>query len=165
MKLSFQSSGISPLVKTASTSCLVSSTPSSPTFRISALHLAKLDIEEHSIAPIDLVFVSEHKLTSLIAYMILTNDVMACAGHQFGDTVNALSFGHTATNSSFITSNFASQMACFAKHLAPLPTVIFASFAQIFLSLRASSILNGACSYFTASPTCSYRHKVSGLYS
>ena len=37
-----------------------------------------------------LAFVSKRKLTSIIAYSVLTNDVLVCAAHSFGNMENAI---------------------------------------------------------------------------
>ena len=134
-KLFLQSYGITLQLKTASASCLVSSTPSSPAaFSISAtmpdgpaalLHFiflsalwiwlmgilgggqqlgdlkeliawpmaTQINIEQPSIVLnpcIHLVFVSERKLTSIIAYTVLTSDVLVSEVHLFGYTENTI---------------------------------------------------------------------------
>ena len=53
----------------------------------------KFDIEQFSIVLhpcLHLVFVTECKLTRIIAYIVLTNNVLVCAVHLFGDTENTI---------------------------------------------------------------------------
>ena len=53
----------------------------------------KLDIKQPSIMLnpcFHLVFIDERKLTSIIAYTILTNNVLVCAVYLFGDTENTI---------------------------------------------------------------------------
>ena len=53
----------------------------------------KFNIEEPSIALnscLHFVFVSERTLTSIIAYSVLTNNVLLCTIHLFGDTGNII---------------------------------------------------------------------------
>ena len=64
-----------------------------------------------------LAFVSEHKLSSIVVYTVLTNDILVRVFQLFGDKEQT---GDTVVNSIISASDFASQKACFATRLASL---------------------------------------------
>ena len=85
--------------------------------------LLKFNIEQPSIVLnpcLHVVFFSERKLTSIIAYTVLTNNVLICGVPLFCNTETVSSFGETVMNSSFSASDFASQTVCFARRLASM---------------------------------------------
>ena len=62
-----------------------------------------------------LVFVGEHKLTSIIAYTVLTNNVLVSVVQLFGNTENTITIWGYCGEFLFLASDFASQTACFAN--------------------------------------------------
>ena len=76
--------------------------------------LFKFDIEQPSIVLqpcLHLVFVSELKLTSIFAYTVLTNNVLVCTVHLFGDMENTITIWDIVMKFSFSASDFANKRA------------------------------------------------------
>ena len=92
------------------------------------------------------------KLTSINAYTILTNDILVCTVHLFGDTETSSPFGDTAVNSFFSTSNLPTRWPVLSRawrhcrqSLPPwphLPSCILQGFVdiQIYMLLFRSIV-------------------------
>ena len=112
-----------------------------------------------------LVLASDHKHTSIIAYTFLTNDVLVCVAHLFGDAENIITIQRNCGEFLFLCPRLCQpgSMLCHALGVNVGSFCLLAP-AVLLPFFRALYTLNHACLSCTALSTCSFHHMVSSLH-